>query len=305
MSAVRSAPGTNGTSRSIALPLVRGTLRVLTSVSPGLASRVAVELFRTPRRFRRPPREEKHLQTGEPLDILLGVDTRIRAWRWGSGPLILLAHGWEGRGSQMGEFVRPLVEAGFSAVTFDAPGHGQSSGSRSSLPHFAWALRGVADAVGEPHAVIAHSLGCAATALAVRDGLPARRLVFVAPPLDPLEYTRQFGAMLGLDDVVIDGLRRRIEERFLRQWHTYSLAAAAPNMRVPLLVVHDRDDEETLWQGGAQLAALWPEARLITTEGLGHRRVLRDPQVVGAVAQFATARPNHQRGSAREGGMTE
>ena len=287
-----TAPARNGSNGrgSIVLPLIRGTFRVLNALSPRLASRLAVELFRTPRRHRRPPREEEHLESSETTDLLLGVNTRIRVWSWGAGPLVLLAHGWEGRGSQMGAFVQPLVDAGFRVAAFDAPGHGESSGSRSSLPHFAWALRGVAGHFGQAHAVVAHSLGCAAAALAVRDGLPVRRLVFVAPPLDPLDYTRQFGAMFGLDDAVVDGLRRRIEERFLRDWSTYSLAATAPRMRVPLLVIHDRDDDETLWEGGARLAALWPGAQLVTTEGLGHRRVLRDVAVVERAARFTAER---------------
>lgn len=221
------------------------------------------------------------------MDLHLGLATRIRAWLWGSGPLIVLAHGWEGRGSQLGDFVAPLTAAGFSVAAFDAPAHGDSSGSQSSLPHFAWALHGVVDRLGDPHAVIAHSLGCAAATLAVRDGLAVRRLVFISPPLDPVEYTEQFGAMFGLDARVVDGLRRRIEERFLRDWRTYSLAASARGMAVPLLVVHDRDDSETRWERGAELATLWPGARLMTTEGLGHRRVLRDRAVIEAATRFA------------------
>lgn len=290
MNDARPAPAAANGHRSPILPLLRGTFRVLGSVSPSLASRLAVELFRTPRRFRRPAREEAHLRSAEARDVHLGNDTRIRVWRWGSGPLVVLAHGWEGRGSQMGEFVSPLTAAGFSVAAFDAPGHGESSGAQSSLPHFAWALRGVADRLGEPHAVVAHSLGCAAATLAVRDGLRVRRLVFVSPPLDPVEYTEQFGEMFGLNPRVVDGLRRRIEQRFLRDWRTYSLAASAPEMRVPLLVVHDRDDEETRWEGGAQLATLWPGAQLLSTEGLGHRRVLRDPAVIEAAARFASER---------------
>lgn len=274
---------------SLALPLIRGTFRLLTRLSPSLASDFAVTLFRTPRRFRRPRREAEMLATAEAMTLRIGATTRVQAWRWGEGPLVLLAHGWEGRGSQMATFAAPLAAAGFSVVAFDAPGHGGSSGTRSSLPHFAWALRAVADVVGEPHAIIAHSLGCAAATLAVRDGLPVSTLVFLAPPLDPYEYTHQFGNMFGLEPAVVDGLQRRIEERFLRRWPAYSVAEAAPQMNVPLLVVHDRDDEETRWDGAVRLTELWPDARLLTTEGLGHRRILRDPDVVREVTGFTAA----------------
>jgi pimeloyl-ACP methyl ester carboxylesterase len=57
-------------------------------------------------------------------------------------------------------------------------------------------------------------------------------------------------------------------------------------MTTPLLVVHDRDDNETLWEDGVTLVETWPGARMITTEGLGHRRILRDPAVVEAGTRF-------------------
>jgi len=53
-----------------------------------------------------------------------------------------------------------------------------------------------------------------------------------------------------------------------------------------VLVIHDREDRETSWQDGADVAASWPGATLITTTGLGHNRILRDPSVIDAIADF-------------------
>jgi pimeloyl-ACP methyl ester carboxylesterase len=272
------------------LSLTRGALRLLSRTVPAVASRVVADLFMTPRRFAAPPRERASLENATPFEVRVGAELTVQAWRWGSGPVVILVHGWEGRGSQLTPFVAPLVDAGHTVITFDAPGHGKSRGSRSSLPHFMWALRSVAEAVGEPFAILAHSLGCAATTLALRDGLAAERLVFVSPPLNPVEYTRRFGEILGLDDDIIDRMRLRIEERFLRKWSDYSLAATAGEMTAQLLVIHDRDDIETLWSDGAELARVWPGARLMSTEGLGHRRILRDATVVSTATEFIAAR---------------
>jgi pimeloyl-ACP methyl ester carboxylesterase len=275
--------------RPLALTVMRGALRLLSATAPGMASRVAADLFMTPRRYPAPPREKTVLAEGTPFTVPVGASSEVRAWRFGQGPAVLLAHGWEGRGSQLTPFVAPLVERGYSVVTFDAPGHGASPGSRSSLPHFAWALRGVADAIAQEaplHAVVAHSLGCAAATLALRDGLSVHRLVYLAPPLNPVDYTARFGDALGLDDATLRGMQQRIEERFARKWSDYSLAESARTMNTPLLVIHDRDDRDTFWTEGAALAEAWPGARLLTTEGLGHRRILRDATVVAEVAQF-------------------
>jgi pimeloyl-ACP methyl ester carboxylesterase len=191
----------------------------------------------------------------------------------------------------MASFVAPLVASGRSVVAFDAPGHGRSDGNRSSLPHFAWALRKIAASVADdaPDAIIAHSLGCAATTLALREGLTARRVVFISPPLEPADYTNRFGDILGLEDEIVNRMRMRIEERFLRKWSDYSLGGTARSMTAPLLVIHDRDDQDTLWSEGAALTDAWPGARLISTEGLGHRRILREPSVIEAAAEFVAS----------------
>jgi pimeloyl-ACP methyl ester carboxylesterase len=265
---------------------MRAALQMLSRTAPQVASRVAADLFMTPRRFSPTDRERALLAGAVPFEVRLGATQSIQAWRWGAGPAVVLVHGWEGRGSQLAPMVPPLVEAGFSVVTYDAPGHGLSAGSRSSLPHFTYALRGVAGHVGDVHAVIAHSFGCAATTLALRDGLALRCAVFVAPPLNPADYTARFGDMFGLGEDVVEGLRLRIEERFMRSWSDYSLAHTARAMSTPLLVIHDREDAETPWSGGATLADAWPGATLHTTEGLGHRRILREPSVVAAAAHF-------------------
>jgi pimeloyl-ACP methyl ester carboxylesterase len=273
-----------------ALSLIRGALGVLSRTAPDVASRFAADLFMKPRRYDPPQREREMLAEATAFDVRIGATQSIRAWRWGTdGPLVLLVHGWEGRGAQLSPFVRPLLAAGFSVVAFDAPGHGASPGNRSSLPHFAWSVRCVVDATEAPHAIIAHSLGCAATTLALRDGLSAERLVYVSPPLDPSDYVNRFGTILGLDAPVVEAMKLRIEERFLRKWSDYSLAETAREMTAPLLVVHDQDDTETFWSEGAALAEAWPGAKLISTSGLGHRRILRDASVIEAATRFILA----------------
>ena len=42
-------------------------------------------------------------------------------YSWGSGPTVLLVHGWEGRGSQLSAFAPALVKAGFRVVAVDMP----------------------------------------------------------------------------------------------------------------------------------------------------------------------------------------
>jgi hypothetical protein len=133
---------------------------------------------------------------------------------------------------------------------------------------------------------VAHSLGAAAVAIALRKGMPARCLVFVGAPLQPLDWVHAFARRLGLGPAVMDRMRQRSQRRIDFDWDDLVVRPPAGSPPPPLLVVHDRDDREVPWEDGAGIAAGWPGARLLTTSGLGHRRILRAPAVLAAVAEF-------------------
>jgi pimeloyl-ACP methyl ester carboxylesterase len=214
---------------------------------------------------------------------------------WGVGPVVYLMHGWGGWRWQLDPFVAPLVEAGYRVVAVDAPSHGDSDPGlegpgRGSIMEFADTLAAVVAANGPAHAVIAHSLGATAAAFAVRSGLPAGRLVFVAPMADPLPYTRVFAARLGFGERIRTRLAARLERRIGRPMSDFDVPAMARELVTPpLLLVHDRLDPETSWSDSAAIATSWPATRLVTTTGLGHRRILRDPAVVAEVTGFVAA----------------
>jgi len=145
----------------------------------------------------------------------------------------------------------------------------------------------VVAAHGPAAAVVAHSLGATAAAYAMRGGLAVGRAVFVAPMADPLPYTRTFAGRLGFGERVRTRLLGRIERRIDLPLSAFAVPAMAGTMPTPpLLLVHDGQDAETGWADSEAIARAWPGARLVTTSGLGHRRILRDPAVVAEVTGF-------------------
>jgi pimeloyl-ACP methyl ester carboxylesterase len=270
---------------------IRWAMRGLQQVAPETAARVAERLFFTPPRPRRdvPAALDRVLAAAH--RFTLEVERRqVVGWRWGHGPAVYLVHGWGSRGIRLAGLVPPLLEAGCSVVTFDAPGHGFSGRGMSSIPEFALALDAMVQRQGAAHAVIAHSLGAAATALAVSRGLLVERLVFLAPPADPVAWVAAFTQRLGLHEDVVARMQARSERRLRLHWTDLNVPRAAASMTVPLLIAHDENDDKVAWREGAAIAAAWPGAKLITTRGLGHGGVVRAPEVVREVVAFATAR---------------
>jgi len=190
----------------------------------------------------------------------------------------------------MGAFAQPLVNAGYRVVTFDGPAHGISSGKLSSLPQFAETIRKLADLVGPLHGIVTHSFGGAATGWALRHGLTADRLVFIAPPADLDEYVDYFCDLLGFSDRVRRAMIQRMEHRFDLCWDDVRQASLTPNSDADLLVIHDHDDRDSAFINGRKVAAAWPNSRLHATSSLGHRRILRNKKVVSEVVEFITAK---------------
>jgi pimeloyl-ACP methyl ester carboxylesterase len=267
--------------------LMRPALRTLSALSPELAAPVAERLFLTAPRYPQPAQEIAALEGAR--RTIVHADSSIPAWTWGHGPAVLLVHGWGGRGAQMASFVPPLVAHGYSVVAFDAPGHGASREPQSSVVAFVNAIRAVDAALGPVRGVIAHSIGAAATAVALRDGLRADAAVFLAPPADLTVYADLMLETLGFGRRTRDVMRARVEQRLGVLWSTLAVGGFAPQMRTPLLVIHDREDSEVPWQDGAIIAGAWPGATLTTTSGLGHRRLLRAADVVSGAAEFLLA----------------
>jgi pimeloyl-ACP methyl ester carboxylesterase len=269
---------------------IRAAFAILGRIAPGLAATLALDLFFTPRGRRGSRRTSAFLATARPVEVS-AAGHRVVGWAWGEGPAVYLVHGWAGVGGQLAAFVPPLLAGGFRVVTFDAPGHGVSAGRRSSIIHFARALEQIVAKEGQPHAVIAHSLGAAAAVRALTQGLEVGRAVFVGPTGGPRDWAERFRRELGVPGHVMSSMRARSEVWLGASWDDFDIPALARSQAVPLLVIHDQDDAEVPWSDGAAIAAAWPGARLVTTAGLGHRRILRDEGVVSQAVAFVKDEP--------------
>jgi len=277
------------------LPAVRAMTGALSALAPSVAARLAERWFLTPPRARRPASEVALMAAAEARPVRVDGDTRVETWRWGRGPAVLLAHGWGGRGTQLGALVEPLVAHGLSIVTFDAPGHGAAPARRVTVPEIVAAVRAVAAEHGPFAAVIAHSAGAVVATRALYEGLETHAAVFLAPAADLAGPAEWFAEELGFSRRVRQAMRERIERRVGMPWSAFRVPALAPALAVPLLVIHDRDDAEVPWQHGRAVAGAWAGADLVTTGGLGHRRLLRDPDVVAATVAFVAARVAERR----------
>ena len=213
----------------------------------------------------------------------------VATYAWGDParqPYVLFAHGWSSFGLRCRPWVEPLREAGYAVVAFDQPAHGRNSGGRPLLPAFAAALAAVTRRHGQPAAVVAHSMGGASALLALAAGVRTDRVVLLAPAADLRAAGGRFGQAVGLAPALVARMFERFERQVGAPVDSFAAHRHAPAMGVPALVVHDLEDPDVPWEEGERYARLWPDARLLSTRGLGHHRIAGDPRVIEAALRF-------------------
>jgi pimeloyl-ACP methyl ester carboxylesterase len=261
----------------------RQVLQLLWHGAPRLAERFVEKTFFSPKSHPLSAEEQRWLDRGEPFHLRVH-DKRIRGWRWGTGPGVLLVHGWNGRGIQFHRFISPLIDAGYAAIAFDGPAHGASEGRSTSYFEFTDTVR----ALFEPNldldirGVIAHSFGAGVVVNGLAHQELALKSVLLAPALRLKDLLLHAFDRHGIPPAIYESLIAAYEKRF-----GYSLQRDDPHLRLndlrsPVLVIHDQDDPVIPHRDSRTVSHGFGHVTLHTTHGLGHKRILTDPAVVEA-----------------------
>ena len=211
----------------------------------------------------------------------------LAAWEWGEGPTVVLVHGWGSRAGRFSVMGAALLEAGFRVVAYRRSGAWRVHADASPrCPSSRGRSAPSATKSARSHGMVGHSLGGAAVALALGDGLAADRVVLIASPADVVRFSTAFADHLGLTPVTRHAMRRNLEDRLRIRWDELHLPTIARSLRIAALVVHDRGDTDIPYGQSLEIARAWPGARHVATDGLGHRALLRDAGVVRQVVEF-------------------
>jgi omega-6 fatty acid desaturase (delta-12 desaturase) len=268
---------------------VRTGLSMLGTLSPGLAGKIATDLFLKTRPGKRPndgtPLGAKRLSlaTGSVID---------HAYVWPKkGPTVLLVHGWGTDSSSMYSIARALGTAGYRVVTYDAPAHGASPGNRATMTEFVRALSELIDELGDVQALVSHSLGSIATiaALARHKGTMPKQIILISPPCTMNEILRGFADYLQLSPRVVERVRGELLRRNGVPVDHWDIGTLGENLHIPTMVIHDREDPLVPLAEGEKVSGFLPDARLEVTAGLGHQRILLDNATHTLVTEFLGA----------------
>ncbi len=265
------------------LILLGRLIGLLSRAAPQAAARLALWLTR---RTRRP--QGGRLGREVARHRLDGGEVVLHAASpFSGGPRVLLVHGWNAAAADWAPLARRLAARGMDVYAVDLPGHGRARGRTSSLPRFVRALERIDREHGPFDVWIGHSMGGNAALTLLARGARARRLVLLGALVRPAWALRGFARAFGLTPAATETYLQEIERSESMALAEVDAECNAPQVAAPTLLVHDAHDRVIPLAHGEALARRLPDATLLRTEGLGHRRLLGDDDVARRIAEFA------------------
>ena len=277
----------NGNNFNIPSSIIN-TGKFLQFLSTSLAAKYTFKLFTTPPKFKTPERELMMCKSAKNHTLKVpSIDKEVTIYEYGySKTKILLAHGWAGRGTQLYEIADKLLENGMMVVAYDAPAHGQSQGKQTDLPECIETLKHINETFGPFDAAVGHSFG-GITILNVQAEQPIfKRIVTIGIEGSIGTIIDEFTKKIQLKQKVATKVKEQIGTAFKSSVETLSPYEVAKKIDIPILVLHDTQDKDVDVSSAFRLRQNLKNGLLLITNGLGHRKILRDPKVIQRIIEF-------------------
>ena len=260
----------------------------LYKISPVLAEKYARKLFITPIKHKIHKREfHMEAEAVQTKLFVPAINKEIVVYSYGnSNKKILLVHGWSGRGTQLVKIADVFLENGYSTISFDAPAHGKSGTKTTLMLEFIESILEVEKSYGPFEFAVGHSLGGMSILNAIKKGLQVKKAVVIGSGNSVINIVNTFVEKIGLPNKVAILMRESFEKKYQFEMESFSAYVAAKEVEVPVLVIHDNDDDDIPVSEAYHLAENLSNKEILITNNLGHRKILGDTTVISKIVEF-------------------
>ncbi|MCP2024864.1 pimeloyl-ACP methyl ester carboxylesterase [Flavobacterium sp. HSC-32F16] len=275
--------------KSLKIPqIIIISAKICAFISTKLVTKFAARLFTSPIKHKVPKREfEMDRKSTQKNVYIPEIDKSIVTYEYGNtNRKILLVHGWSGRGTQLFKIADELLLNGYSTVSFDAPAHGKSEGKTTIMSEFIASILEIEKQFGPFEIAIGHSLGGMSVLNAIKDRLEVNKAVIIGSGDIVEDILDEFIFKLGLKKEISNNLRNLFEEKYHVKMDDFSAYSAAQKIEIPVLVIHDNNDPEVPVKAGIHIHENLQNGYLFLTEGLGHRKILGNQNVIKKILEF-------------------
>lgn len=212
-------------------------------------------------------------------------------------PLLVLAHGWGASNGTVLQLAEPMVRGGHEVLLFDVRGHGRNQPSpfvtiRDFRDDVMAVVRYAAERFpGRRIVLVGHSLGGAASVLAVAEGAGVHGLVLIAAPSDVVGITSEYLTDRGMPGpFLVTILRPFWWRRIGGSFRPHMPVRRIAELRIPLLIIQPENDQRVARHHAERLAsAAGVPYHLIADHE--HTDVLTAPETARLVDEFVAGLP--------------
>ena len=264
------------------------TGKILQFFSSSMAANFAMKLFSTPPKYKTPEREEMMRKSAKKEFITIPeTQKEVMIYEYGySKTKVLLAHGWAGRGTQLYEIADKLLENGMMVISFDAPAHGLSKGKTANFTGYIATLNHINEKYGPFEAAIGHSFGGINLLNILSENPFVKKLIVIGIEGSNDKIVDEFIQKLQLKPKVAQLMKKKMETKFNTKLESAAAIETAKKVVIPTLVIHDTEDYDVDVSTAYKVRQSLKNGLLLITNGLGHRRILRDHHTIFKMIDF-------------------
>ncbi|MCF6132456.1 alpha/beta fold hydrolase [Flavobacterium wongokense] len=268
--------------------VITRTAKFLQAISPKLATLFAAKLFTTPLKHRIPKRElDMEKNSRQEKLFVPKINKEINIYHYGETKRkVLLVHGWSGRGTQLVKIADELLNKGFSTISFDAPAHGKSGSKTTLMPEFIASILEIEKQFGPFEFAVGHSLGGMSILNAIKQGLKIKKAVIIGSGDIIQDILDDFVLKMELKPGIASMMKAYFEKKHQVAMESYSASLAARSVEIPVLVIHDENDEDINLKAAHNIHQHLKNSKLLITKKLGHRKILGDKNVIENIINF-------------------
>lgn len=257
-------------------------------ISPKLAAIYLSKIFETPPKFDTPERELIFRKSAKNEIVQIpGTGNEVMVYSYGfSKTKVLLLHGWAGRGSQLYHMADKILENRMMVISPDAPAHGLSSGKITNMLDYVETIQVLDKKYGPFDYAIGHSWGAMALLNSISRGFNVKKAITLGADDRIIDVLRSFVQKFEVREEIAEIILNKYAKRFKIGIHDYDSTVAAQHIDIPTLVIHDTTDAFVPVRSAISIRQKLSNGTLLITNGLGHHKIFRDPNVIDRIIKF-------------------